>query len=113
MAHGGAFWTSGMPTWLQMAIAWGEFGCGLAILLGFYCRYSAAGVLGVTFATLFWFHGWGMLHLPLKLLEPVIMLVLVSVALVFFGAGELSLDGRGKGGSSGGAGRAAPQRRAA
>jgi uncharacterized membrane protein YphA (DoxX/SURF4 family) len=112
MAHGGAWWTSGMPTGLQLALAWGEFVSGVAILLGFYCRANAANVLAITLGTLAWFHGWGMFHLPLRLLEPVIMTLLVGLSLLFQGAGDWSLDARGGSGSSG-AGRAPAQRRAA
>ncbi|OAI38948.1 hypothetical protein AYO40_01555 [Planctomycetaceae bacterium SCGC AG-212-D15] len=112
MAHGGAYWTSGMPTSLQMALAWGEFVAGIAILLGFYCRYSAATVLAVTLGALAWWHGWGMFHLPLRTLEPTLMTLLIGLSLLFQGAGDLSLDARGgKGGS--GASRAPQQRRAA
>lgn len=112
MAHGGAWWTSGMPTGLQMAIAWGEFVAGIAILIGFYCRWAAVMALVVTIGTLAWWHGWGLFHLPLKTLEPTIMLTLVSLSLVFQGAGEISLDARG-GSSKGSSAGAAPKRRAA
>jgi uncharacterized membrane protein YphA (DoxX/SURF4 family) len=112
MSHGGAWWTSGMPTWLQMSIAWGEFAAGVCILLGFYCRSAAAAALSVTIGTLAWWHGWNLFHLPMRTLEPAIMLVLVSLSLAFQGAGGVSLDARGGGSKSSSAGAAAKRRAA-
>jgi uncharacterized membrane protein YphA (DoxX/SURF4 family) len=113
MSHGGAWWTNGMPTSLQLTIAWGEFAAGLCILLGFYCRWAAGAALTVTIGTLAWWHGWSLFHLPMRTLEPAIMLVLVSLSLAFQGAGDVSLDARRGGGSRSSSGGAAAKRKAA
>jgi uncharacterized membrane protein YphA (DoxX/SURF4 family) len=98
MAAGGTTWYPSLPTGWQLLIAWGEFCAGVAILVGFRCRWAAAGVLALTSGTWIWFQGWNLLHLPLKTLEPVVMVLLTGLALLFFGAGELSVDARAGGG---------------
>jgi uncharacterized membrane protein YphA (DoxX/SURF4 family) len=106
MSNGGMTWHLTMPVVWQLAIAWAEFAAGLAILLGFRCRWAAAVALAALLATQAWSLGWGILQQPLRSLEPTGVLVLVAVSLLFLGAGELSIDGRGSGSrSSGGAAR--------
>jgi uncharacterized membrane protein YphA (DoxX/SURF4 family) len=95
MASGGTTWYPGMPVVWQLLIAWGEFGAGLAILLGFRCRLAAALVVALTMGTLMWFQGWHLFQMPLHSLEPTVLLVLMGLALLFLGAGELSVDSRG------------------
>lgn len=102
MANGGTTWYPGMPVGWQLFIAWGEFGAGLAILLGFRCRLAAALVVALTTGTLLWWQGWGVFQLPLRSLEPTIMLLLMALAVLFLGAGELSVDGRGAASASSG-----------
>jgi len=75
-------------------IAWGEFAAGLAILLGFHCRIAASLVLFLTIGTLAGSQGWGLLDLPFRSLEGTFLLVVTGLALLFLGAGELSMDGR-------------------
>lgn len=93
-AGGGAAWYPGLPKGWQLAIAWGEFAAGLAILFGFRCRLAAAAALAISVGTFLWWQGWNALRLPLPTVEPLILILLVAVALVFMGAGGLSLDGR-------------------
>ena len=100
MANGGLTWHLTMPTTYQLAVAWGEFGSGLAILLGFRCRWAAATALSVLGFTQVWQHGWNVFAQPVRTLEPTLVLLLVGLALLFLGAGELSLDGRGSGTAS-------------
>lgn len=102
MANGGTTWYPGMSVGWQLFIAWGEFGAGLAILLGFRCRLAAALVVALTTGTFLWWKGWGVLQLPLTSLEPTIMLLLMGLAVLFLGAGELSVDGRGAASGAGG-----------
>jgi uncharacterized membrane protein YphA (DoxX/SURF4 family) len=102
MAAGGTTWTPGLPVGWQAAIAWGEFAAGLAILVGFRCRSAAALVLAVTVGQMAWWYGWGMFRLPLRTLEPVAVVVLMGLSLLFLGAGELAV----------GAGRTSPARAA-
>ncbi len=100
MEAGGTAWASGLPVGWQLAVAWSEFGAGLAILLGLYCRWAAGVMLLVTAGTWIWWQGWRLFTLPLAVLEPFLVLLLAGAALLFLGAGELSLDGRagGRGG---------------
>jgi uncharacterized membrane protein YphA (DoxX/SURF4 family) len=96
-ANGGMTWHLLLPTVWQLAIAWGEFGAGLAILVGFRCRWAAALALAALGVTQVLSQGWNPLHQPLRSLEPTYVLLLVAVSLLFLGAGELSVDGRGSG----------------
>lgn len=113
MNHGGAWWTTGMPTWMQLSMAWTEFGSGLAILLGFYCRANAGNVVSVTIGTLAWFHGWNTFRLPMATLELPIMLLLLELSVVCIGAGDISLDARRSGGSKNSSAGSAARRKAA
>lgn len=95
MANGGLTWHLNMPRSYQMAVAWGEFAAGLAILLGLRCRWAAAAALAVLGYTQFYQHGWDVLQQPIRTLEPLLVLLLTGLALLFLGGGELSLDARG------------------
>jgi putative oxidoreductase len=109
MMAGGTAWYPGWPTGWQVTIAWGEFAAGLAILVGLRCRLAAALVLALTLGTLIGWQGWNVLQLPLRSLEWTLLLLLVGLALLFLGAGELSLDGRA-GANMGTAGKAAKKK---
>jgi uncharacterized membrane protein YphA (DoxX/SURF4 family) len=98
MAAGGTNWYPGIPTGWQLFIAWAEFASGLAILVGFRCRFFSALALSVTAGTVAWLQGWSWLRLPLRSLEPTIMLFLLALALILVGAGEFSVDSRNSGG---------------
>jgi len=111
MANGGMTWHLNMPVGYQLLLAWGEFGAGLAILLGLRCRWAAAGALGVLSFTQVWQHGWNVLSQPVRTLEPTLVLLLSGLALLFLGAGELSLDARG--GGTGSASRGVKKKQAA
>ena len=102
MAAGGTAWAPGLATGWQVLIAWGEFTAGLAILVGFRCRIAATAILALTVGPLAWWQGWNLFHLPLRTLEPVATLLLAGLALLFLGAGELSLDARAFGKPAGG-----------
>jgi uncharacterized membrane protein YphA (DoxX/SURF4 family) len=98
MAAGGTAWFPGLPVGWQVVIAWTEFAAGLAILVGFRCRWAATAVLVLTAGMLIWWHGLNIFRLPLRTLEPTILLLLMGLALLFLGAGELSIDARSGGG---------------
>jgi len=100
MAGGGTAWYPALPVAWQLFLAWTEFAAGLAILVGFRCRWAAAAVLGLTAGSLIWWHGLTLFRLPLRTLEPSILFLLMGLALLFFGAGEFSIDGRMAGGGS-------------
>jgi uncharacterized membrane protein YphA (DoxX/SURF4 family) len=97
MASGGTTWNPALPVGWQLLLAWGEFCAGVAILVGFHCRFAAAVVLAITAGTLLWRQGWNVVNLPLNTLEPILFLLLIGLALLFLGAGEFSIDGRGGG----------------
>jgi len=94
MASGGTAWYPSMPVAWQLFLAWAEFAAGLAILLGFRCRLAAILILFLTSGTLLWFQGWHLLRLPWQNLEQPLLLLLSTLALLFLGAGDLSIDGR-------------------
>ena len=93
-ASGGTAWYPALPKGWQLAIAWGEFVAGLAILFGIRCRLAAAAALIISGGTFLWWQGWNALRLPIPTVEPMILVLLVAIALVFLGGGGLSLDGR-------------------
>jgi uncharacterized membrane protein YphA (DoxX/SURF4 family) len=97
MANGGTTWNSNLPLAWQLVVAWGEFAAGLAILLGFRCRLAAAGVLVLIGGLLIWSQGWRVWRLPIQSVEMTLLLLLSGLALLFVGAGELSLDRRAAG----------------
>jgi uncharacterized membrane protein YphA (DoxX/SURF4 family) len=103
MASGGTAWNPAWPVGWQLALAWGEFCAGVAILVGFRCRLAAAVVLAITLGTFLWQQGWSVWKLPINTLEPILFLLLIGLSLLFLGAGELSVDGRGRGRSFGAA----------
>lgn len=105
MAAGGTAWSPGLAVGWQLLLSWGEFAAGLAILFGLYCRLAAAAVLTLTVSSLLLWQGWNTFQLPLRSLEPFILLLLVSLALLFVGPGELSLDRRSGGGGKPSSGR--------
>jgi uncharacterized membrane protein YphA (DoxX/SURF4 family) len=97
MAAGGTAWYPNWPVGWQLFVAWGEFGAGLAIVLGFYCRFAATLILVLTLGTLAWSQGRNLFDLSFKNLEPTFLLLLTGLALLFLGAGQLSVDARGGG----------------
>jgi len=94
MVAGGTAWYPSLPVAWQVLLAWGEFTAGLAMLLGFRCRVAALVVLALISGTLVWFQGWHVFRLPWQNLEQPLILLLSTLALLFLGAGDLSLDGR-------------------
>jgi uncharacterized membrane protein YphA (DoxX/SURF4 family) len=112
-ANGGTSWTSGMSTTWQMVLAWGELVAGLAILLGFYCRTASFGMLAISIGTLIWWQSWHIFRMPVRNLEPFVLLWLTGASLLFTGPGEISLDARSGGSRGSSSGAAAPKKKAA
>ena len=102
MAAGGTAWHGSLPLGWQLLIAWSEFGAGLALLAGFRCRLAATIALTVILGMLVWQEGWHVFRLAPQMLEPLLLLTLIGLALVFQGGGDLTLAGR-SGGRSGAA----------
>ena len=101
MAGGGTAWYPALPVGWQVLIAWTEFAAGLAILVGFRCRWAVAAILVLTVGMLAWWYGFDIFRLPLRTLEPTVISLLMGLALLFLGAGELSIDARSAGGALG------------
>jgi uncharacterized membrane protein YphA (DoxX/SURF4 family) len=97
MAAGGTDWAPGLAVGWQLAIAWGEFAAGLAVLVGFRCRIAAAVALALTAGTALWWQGSRLLELPLWSLESPFLVLLTGLSLLCLGAGELSVDARAGG----------------
>ncbi len=96
MAVGGTAWSPDLPVLWQVALAWGEFVGGVAVLAGFRCRVAAGIALACTLGHVFWANGWGLFQLPWIRLERIVTVILMELSLVFLGGGDLALDG-GKG----------------
>jgi uncharacterized membrane protein YphA (DoxX/SURF4 family) len=97
MAAGGTAWNPSLPVFWQVLIAWGQFCAGVAILLGFRCRWAATLVLVHMVATAIWSQGWKVIHVTLADMQITLFFVLTGLALLFLGAGQLSLDARSGG----------------
>lgn len=93
-ASGGSAWAPSLPAGWQFLIAWGEFVAGLALVFGCHCRLGAGLALVINIWSFLWWQGWSGLHLPLRSLEPFVLVVLIGLSVVFLGAGGLSLDAR-------------------
>ena len=88
----------GMPTWLGYVSAFTEFGGGILIVAGLLTRCAAFAILvdmSVAIIKVHWKHGFmanGGYEFPLAIWT-------IAFALIFFGAGAISLDAiRGGGG---------------
>jgi putative oxidoreductase len=91
-SNGGAAWTPELGTGWQLAIAWGEFGAGLAIIVGLYSRWAAGVILLVSVGTLAWFQGTKLFSQSLASLEPRFLVILCSLALVCLGGGSWAVS---------------------
>jgi putative oxidoreductase len=88
----------GLPGWLAYLSALAEFGGGILVIAGFFTRLAAFSILidlGVVIWKVHWKNGLtaqGGYEFPLALAA-------IAFALVFFGAGPISIDSvRGSGG---------------
>ncbi len=91
-ANGGTNWAPDLHVLWQLTIAWGEFGAGMAILVGLYCRWAAAAALLLSVGTLLWFHGARVFSQPIASLESRFLVVLCSVALLCLGGGAWAVS---------------------
>jgi len=94
----------GLPAWLGYVSAFTEFLGGLLVLAGFFCR-PAAFAICIDLAVAIWKIHWhnGLLGSPDRPgYEFPLAAAALAFALVFFGAGPISLDHilRGGGGAS-------------
>lgn len=93
MSNGGTTWLPGTHVAWQLFIAWGEFGAGLAMLVGFRCRIAAGLALLLNIGTLIWVQGRQLLDQPLRSFEMSYLLIFSTLALLFLGSGGLAVDG--------------------
>jgi uncharacterized membrane protein YphA (DoxX/SURF4 family) len=94
MAAGGTTWYPSMPVFWQVVISWAEFCAGVAVLIGFRCRLAAMVIVLLTAGMPIWSYGWRLLQLHIRDLQMTLLLVLTGLALLFLGAGGISLDAR-------------------
>ncbi len=89
----------GMPGWLGYVAAFTEFAGGILVIAGLLTRIVAFAMvvdMGVAIAKVHWKHGLmgsGGYEFPLALLT-------IAFALIFFGAGPISLDAIRRGGGA-------------
>jgi putative oxidoreductase len=91
----------GLPAWLGYVSAFAEFVGGILLIAGLFARCAAFAILvdmTVAIAKVHWKHGFmgnGGYEFPLALWA-------IALALIFFGAGAISIDGirGGRGGGS-------------
>ncbi len=89
----------GLPNWLGYVSSFTEFLCGLMVLAGFFSRLAAFAIcidLGVAIWKVHWHNGLtgnGGIEFPLAAAT-------LAFALIFFGAGPISLDHILRGGGS-------------
>jgi uncharacterized membrane protein YphA (DoxX/SURF4 family) len=91
-ANGGTAWAPDLGQGWQFAIAWGEFGAGLAVIVGLYPRWAAGVILLVSVGTLAWFQGTNVLSQPLTSLEPRFLVILCALALACLGGGSWAVS---------------------
>ena len=94
-ANGGTAWAPELGAGWQFAIAWGEFGAGLAVIVGLYSRWAAGVILLVSVGTLAWFQGTKLFSQPIASLEPRFLVILCSLALVCLGGGSWAVSAPG------------------
>jgi putative oxidoreductase len=81
-----------LPVALQLAVAWGELLGGVAIALGVLTRIAALGIIAIMAGAIVTVHGSAGFSMQRGGFEYNFVLIMVAVALVFCGAGTLSLD---------------------
>ena len=91
-ANGGTAWAPELNSGWQLAIAWGEFGAGLAVIVGLYSRWAAGVILLVSVGTLAWFQGTKLFSQSIASLEPRFLVILCALALVCLGGGSWAVS---------------------
>ncbi len=94
----GGFAMMGIPAVLAYFVTYAEFVCGLLMIIGIFVRYAGivlASIMVVAIAKVHFPNGYGMMNGVLEGkgggYEYVLALLLLSVAMVTFGAGAYSL----------------------
>jgi uncharacterized membrane protein YphA (DoxX/SURF4 family) len=80
--------------WVQLAVAWGELLCGIAMLLGLFTRVAALGLIVIMVGAIYMVTGaHGFSNLAGGGYEYNLAILAMCVVLIIKGAGPLSLDG--------------------
>ena len=77
---------------VQQAVAWGEVAGGIAMSLGLLTRLAAVGLAAIMAGAIYLVHGKNGFSLANGGYEYNFVLITVCLALLFMGAGRLSLD---------------------
>jgi putative oxidoreductase len=95
-------WTNVIPREMQQAVAWGEFACGCALLVGLLSRLAAVGIIVDMAGALYYVTGWrdfvetevGRHGFNFKTagFEYNAILITMAVAVILLGGGAASLD---------------------
>jgi len=93
----GAAWANQMPepptSELQQAVAWGEFVGGIALAIGLLTRVAALGIIVIMGGAIYHVHVAHGFALDKGGYEYNFVLIAMCLALMFGGAGTLSIDG--------------------
>jgi len=91
-ANLGTSWNpSGMSTIVQALVAWGEFLCGGAILLGFLTEIAALGIIIIMAGAIVLIHGKNGFSMMNHGFEYNYALITMALALIGTGAGPFSI----------------------
>lgn len=96
-ANFGSSWNShGMATIIQILVAWGEFLCGGAILLGFMTKLAALGIIVIMVGAIVLVHGKNGFGMMNGGFEYPYALITMALALIGTGPGPCSIGCRKK-----------------
>jgi uncharacterized membrane protein YphA (DoxX/SURF4 family) len=81
--------------WVQIAVAWGELLCGIAMLLGLYTRIAALGLIVIMVGAIYMVTGAHGFSNPAGGggYEYNLAILAICVVLIIKGSGPLSVDG--------------------
>jgi len=98
--QGGRGWDKNLPELTQMAVAWGETICGLALVLGFLSRLAALGIIVMQWGAITLYTGrYDFVNIEYKPSERIptgseynFALIVMSLAVLVLGSGMFSVD---------------------
>jgi len=99
---GGKGWDNNLSEVAQMAVAWGEAVCGLALLVGFLSRLAALGLIVIQWgAIMLYTSKYDFVHIEYNRADPHriptgteynFALIFMCLAIVVLGSGMISVD---------------------
>jgi putative oxidoreductase len=93
-AMGTAWNPYGMPSVLQLLVAWGEFAGGIALLIGFLTPIAAIGIITIMAGAIVTVTGKNGFNMMNQGYEYNFVLIMMCLALIANGAGACSIDCR-------------------